>query len=104
MSADTENDFKINPHNNRQNYGFAYFNVFCVFIYFLCGGGGTRQRSWLRHYATSREVVGSIPDEVDFFQIDLLLAAALSLWGSTQPLTEMSTRNLPAGKGWPAGA
>jgi hypothetical protein len=22
--------------------------------------------------------------------------------GSTQPLTEMSTRNLPGGKGWPA--
>jgi hypothetical protein len=22
--------------------------------------------------------------------------------GSTQPLTEMSTRNLPRGKGWPA--
>jgi hypothetical protein len=23
--------------------------------------------------------------------------------GQTQPLTEMSTRNLPGGKGWPAG-
>jgi hypothetical protein len=29
--------------------------------------GGTRKRSWLRHYATSRKVVGSSPDEVDFF-------------------------------------
>jgi hypothetical protein len=26
--------------------------------------GGTRQRSWLRHYATSRKVAGLIPDEV----------------------------------------
>jgi hypothetical protein len=24
----------------------------------------TRYRSWLRHYATSRKVVGSIPDEI----------------------------------------
>jgi hypothetical protein len=38
--------------------------------------------------------VGSSPDEVDF-SIDLIL-------GSTQPLTEMSTRNLPGGEGWPA--
>jgi hypothetical protein len=36
--------------------------------------------------------VGSSPDEVDFL-IDLILPAALAL-GSTQPLTEMSTRNL----------
>jgi hypothetical protein len=26
--------------------------------------GDTRWRSWLRHYATSRKVAGSIPDEV----------------------------------------
>jgi hypothetical protein len=26
--------------------------------------GGTRWRSWLRPYATSRKVAGSIPDEV----------------------------------------
>jgi hypothetical protein len=28
---------------------------------------GTRQHSWLRHYATSQKVMGSSPDEVDFF-------------------------------------
>jgi hypothetical protein len=33
------------------------------------------------------------------FSIDLIIPAAL--W-STQPLTEMSTRNLPGGKGRPA--
>jgi hypothetical protein len=32
------------------------------------------------------------------FSIDLILPAALRLWGSTQPLTEMRTRNLPGDK------
>jgi hypothetical protein len=35
------------------------------------------------------------------FSIDVILPAALAL-GSTQPPTEMSTRNLPGGKGRPA--
>jgi hypothetical protein len=55
----------------------------------------TRQRSSLRHYATSRKVAGSIPDDViRFFN--------LPICQSSQPLTEMSTRNLPGGKGRPA--
>jgi hypothetical protein len=53
-------------------------------------------RSWLRHYATSRKFECSIPDEVITFS-----SCTLAL-GSTQPLKEMSTRNLPGGKGWPA--
>jgi hypothetical protein len=32
--------------------------------------------------------------------IDLILPAALWSWGSTQPLTEMSTRSLPGLEGW----
>jgi hypothetical protein len=31
--------------------------------------GGTRKRSWLRQYATSRKVTGSSPDVVDFFNL-----------------------------------
>jgi hypothetical protein len=36
------------------------------------------------------------------FSIDLILPAALWALGLTQPLTEMSTRNLPRVKGRPA--
>jgi hypothetical protein len=36
------------------------------------------------------------------FSTDLILPAALMVLGSTQPLTEMSIRNLPGGKGRPA--
>jgi hypothetical protein len=38
-----------------------------------------------------------IPDEVDFFNLPNLSSRTMAL-GSTQPLTEMSTRNLPGGK------
>jgi hypothetical protein len=50
---------------------------------------------WLKHYAA--KVAGSSPDEVDFLKIDLILPAALAL-GSTEPLTEMTTRNLKKNK------
>jgi hypothetical protein len=41
--------------------------------------------------------------EVDFFNLPNPSSRTMAL-GSTHPLTEMSTRNLPGGKGWPAGA
>jgi hypothetical protein len=56
----------------------------------------TRQRSWWKHYATSRKVAGSTPDEVDFFNLPKPSSRTMALW-STQLLTEMSTRNLPGG-------
>jgi hypothetical protein len=53
--------------------------------------------SWLGHYATSCKVSVSIPDEViGFFNWPIPSSCTMTL-GSTQPLTEMCTRNLPGG-------
>jgi hypothetical protein len=55
----------------------------------------------LSRYDTSRKVTGSIPDEIiGFFNLHNLSSRTVAL-GSTQPLTEMSTRNLLGGKGRP---
>jgi hypothetical protein len=58
-------------------------------------------KRWLRHYFTSRIVAESSPDGVNFFNLPNPSSRTMAL-GSTQPLTEMSTRNLPGGKGRPA--
>jgi hypothetical protein len=61
---------------------------------------GTRWRSWLRHCATSRTVAGSIPDGVIVNFHWYNPSARTMALGSTQPLTEMSTRNTSwTGKG-----
>jgi hypothetical protein len=61
-------------------------------------GGGMCLRSWLRHYATSLKVMGLSPDEVDFFFFNLPNPSSRPVaLGSTQPLTEMSTMDLPGG-------
>jgi hypothetical protein len=54
----------------------------------------------LRHYATSSKVAGSIPNEVTgfFFNWPDPSSCTITL-GSTQPLTEMSTRNRPGAEG-----
>jgi hypothetical protein len=54
-----------------------------------------------RHYATNRKVAGSSPNEVDFLNLPNPCSRTMAL-GSTQPLTEMSTRNLLGGKWRPA--
>jgi hypothetical protein len=53
--------------------------------------------SWSRHYATSRKVAGSNPDEVDFFNLFNSSRSTMAM-ESTQPVTEMSTRNIHGGK------
>ena len=60
---------------------------------------GTRWRSYLRHYATNRKVAGSIPDSVTGIFHSRNPSGRTMALGSTQPLTEMSTRNISWGKG-----
>jgi hypothetical protein len=58
---------------------------------------GTRWRSWLRHCATNRKVAGSFPDGViEIFHWHNPFGRTMAL-GSTQSLTEMSTRNISCG-------
>jgi hypothetical protein len=59
-----------------------------------------RRRSWQRHSATSRKVAVLIPDGVicGIFHSHNLSDSTMAL-RSTQPLTEMSTRNIAWGKG-----
>jgi hypothetical protein len=53
------------------------------------------------HHATSRKVAGSIPDVVtEIFSLPNPSSRHMAL-GSTQPPTEMSTRNIPRSKGRP---
>jgi hypothetical protein len=62
-----------------------------------CMHGGTQWHSWLRNYATSQKVTGSSPNEVDFFNLPNPSSRTMAP-RLTQPLTEMSTRNLPGVK------
>jgi hypothetical protein len=58
--------------------------------------------SWLRHYLTSRKVVSTILIEANGFFNEPTPSSHTKTLGLTQPLTEMSTRNLPGGKVQPA--
>jgi hypothetical protein len=58
---------------NRVQQTAVYCSMSHISLYFFetyfYAVGGTRCRSWLRHYATSQKVAGSIPDVVfEFFQ------------------------------------
>jgi hypothetical protein len=59
--------------------------------------GATQWSSWLRHCATSLKAAGSIPDGViGIFNLHNTSGRTMSL-GSTQPLIEMSTKNISWG-------
>jgi hypothetical protein len=61
--------------------------------------GGTRWRNWLRHRTTSRKVARSTPDDVvGMFRWHNPFGRTMAL-GSTQPLREISTRNVSWGGG-----
>ena len=54
----------------------------------------TQQHSWLSDGATSRKVAGSIPDGVNYIFHRHDPSGHTTALGSTQPPTEMSTRNI----------
>ena len=63
-------------------------------IWRSCVQRGTQWCSWLRHCGTSQKIVGSIPDGIiEIFHWHNPSSHTMAL-GSTQPLTEMSTRNI----------
>jgi len=72
--------------------------VFCVDLISsatdLCG---TAVAQWLWYCATNRKVAGSIPAGVSGFFIDIKSSDRTMALGSTQPLTEMSTRSISWG-------
>jgi hypothetical protein len=58
---------------------------------------GRPWRSWLRHCAANRKVAGSVPNGVTgIFHSRNPFSRSVAL-GSTQPLREMSTRNISWG-------
>jgi hypothetical protein len=72
--------------------------LYPLYIALINMGARCWLRSWLRNYATSRKVAGSIPDDViGIFHLHIPSGHTMAL-GSTQPLTEMSTRNISWGQ------
>jgi hypothetical protein len=68
-----------------------------MYLYLSFSYRGTH--SWLEHYATHRKVARSSPEEViGLFNVPNPSSRTVDL-GSTQPPTEISTRNFPGGKG-----
>jgi len=58
---------------------------------------GTAVAQWLRRCATNRKFAGSIPAGVSGIFIDIKSLRSHYGPGSTQPLTEMSTRSISWG-------
>jgi hypothetical protein len=59
----------ISLHRNLIFFSLSQLSLLsmCEKLSLMCYLGGTRQRSLLSHYATSRKIAGSIPDEVTGF-------------------------------------
>ena len=78
----------------------VYSRIHKYIMLYVSGGGGTRWRSWLRHCTTSRKVTGSLPDGVNGIFHGHNSSDRTVALGSTQPVTEMRTRNISwGGKG-----
>jgi hypothetical protein len=58
---------------------------------------GTQEHIWLRHYATSWKVTDLIPNVSKFFPHLRNPSSHAMAMRLIQPVTEISTRNLPGG-------
>jgi hypothetical protein len=87
----------------KSGFWLFYFHLSTHFTDVSSRLGGTRwcSRSW--HYTTSWKVAGLIPSEVIRFSNSPNPSSRTVTLGSTQPLTEMSNRNLPGVKERPVG-
>jgi hypothetical protein len=77
----------------------TYYYICPTNIQYMLTMTGTQWRSWLRHRAKSRKVMGSIPDGVTGIFHWHNPSSRIMALGLTQPLTDMSTRNISWGKG-----
>jgi hypothetical protein len=83
----------VNPFHQFPYWNFHQFGeIHGSFI------GVTRWGSWSRHCATNRRVAASITDGITGIFQWLNPSGRIVALGSTQPLTEMSTRNPSWGK------
>jgi hypothetical protein len=77
--------------------GGIYLSLYFTFRPYLPENGTLLVAQWWRHCATNRKVAGSIPNGViGIFHWHNPSGRTVAL-GSTQPLTEMSTRNISRG-------
>jgi hypothetical protein len=81
--------YKPRPHHPLY-VPHIYFNI----IFTFTSQSQTWRRSCLKHCATSRKVAGSSPDGVTGVFHWLNPSGRTMVLGSTQPLMEMSTRNI----------
>jgi hypothetical protein len=84
--------FEKNIYNCQLMHKFGY-----LYLVPLFKKGPLMVAQWLRYCATNRKVAGSIPDGViGIFHLHNPSDRTIAL-GSTQPLTEMSTRSISWG-------
>jgi hypothetical protein len=85
-----------------QNEPMCRMIVTSIFVFEVVVTRNRAHGSWFRHYAISRKVASSIPNEIiGYFKWPNPSSCAMAL-GSTQPLREINTKHFPGGKERPA--
>jgi hypothetical protein len=83
--------------NNREYTEGSVWDASTVkhkYSWLFVGFRGHAVAQWLRHWPTNRNVAGSIPDGVNWIFHPHNTSGRTMALGSTQPLTEISTRNI----------